>query len=98
LCFAKNAARSAGTWQTTLTGRYFSGGKSSRARSNAEFISKIETCAQEADEALLWLELLNEGCAIDSSDLQWLLQETNELIAIFVTMSKNTKRNLDDEA
>ncbi|MCG3148398.1 MAG: hypothetical protein PCFJNLEI_01841 [Verrucomicrobiae bacterium] len=69
--------------------------EASRARSNAEFISKIETCAQEADESLLWLELLNEGCNIQSDSLQWLLQETNELIAIFVTMAKNAKNNAE---
>jgi len=67
--------------------------EASRARSKAEFISKIETCAQEADETLLWLELLDEGCNIRSASLQRLLQETNELIAIFVTMAKNTKNN-----
>jgi four helix bundle protein len=32
--------------------------EASRARSPAEFISKVEQCAQEADESLLWLELL----------------------------------------
>ena len=31
--------------------------EASRARSDAEFISKIELCAQEADETSLWLEL-----------------------------------------
>jgi four helix bundle protein len=30
--------------------------EASRARSDAEFISKIEMCAQEADESMLWLE------------------------------------------
>lgn len=71
--------------------------EASRARSKAEFIAKIEICAQEADESLLWMELLNEGCDIQSQALEWLLQETNELIAIFVTMSKNTKRNMNEE-
>ena len=67
--------------------------EASRARSSADFISKIETCAQEADESQLWLELLNEGCGIETDRLRWLKQETDELIAIFVTMAKNTKRN-----
>ena len=65
--------------------------EASRARSKAEFISKVEICAQEADESLLWLELLNEGCTIQTPTLKQLLQETNELIAIFVVMSKNAK-------
>jgi len=65
--------------------------EASRARSDADFISKIETCAQEADETILWLELLNEDCGIKSDLIHSLLRETNELIAIFITMSKNTK-------
>jgi four helix bundle protein len=32
--------------------------EASRARSDAEFVSKIDICAQEADESCLWLELL----------------------------------------
>jgi four helix bundle protein len=65
--------------------------ESSRARSNSEFVSKIDLCAQEADESMLWLELLREECGISSADLDWLLQESDELIAIFVTMSKKVK-------
>ena len=48
---------------------------------------------QEADESDLWLELLRDDCGISSmiAALQNLLVETNELIAIFVTMCKRTK-------
>ena len=66
--------------------------EASRARSDAEFISKIEQCTQEADESLLWLELLRDDCAIQCDELNWLLKESGELIAIFVTMSKNVKK------
>ena len=65
--------------------------EASRARSNAEFISKIDICSQEADETMLWLELLRDDCAILSDRIDWLLDESNQLIAIFVTMSKNVK-------
>ena len=65
--------------------------EASRARSDAEFVSKIDQCAQEADESMLWLELLRDDCAILDDGLEWLLQESNELIAIFVTMSKRVK-------
>ena len=65
--------------------------EASRARSDAEFVSKVELCAQEADESMLWLELLEEDCGIKSDLLTWLLQESDELIAIFVTMAKNVK-------
>jgi len=65
--------------------------EASRGRSDAEFVSKIDQCAQEADESMLWLELLKEDCNVTSDHLDWLLQESNELIAIFVTMSKKVK-------
>lgn len=66
--------------------------ETSRARSNAKFISKIELCSQEADETMLWLELLRDDCKIISERIDWLLDESNQLIAIFVTMSKNVKK------
>jgi four helix bundle protein len=69
--------------------------EAARARSDAEFVSKIDQCAQEADESTLWLELLRDDCAIRSNDLDWLLKESDELIAIFVTMSKKVKKRLD---
>jgi four helix bundle protein len=69
--------------------------EASRARSDAEFISKADQCAQEADESMLWLELLRDDCNIQSDQLDWLMKEADELIAIFVTMSKNVKRRLE---
>ena len=66
--------------------------EASRARSNAEFVSKIELCVQEADETTLWLELLCDDCGIVSEQLVELLDESNQLISIFVTMSKNVKK------
>ena len=65
--------------------------EASRARSDAEFIAKIELRTAEADETLLWLELLEEDCDAPTSLIQPLRRETDELIAIFVTMAKRTK-------
>jgi len=67
--------------------------EASRARSADEFISKIETCAQEADETQLWLELLRDDCDLKLPEISNLWTEADELIAIFLTMSKNTKWN-----
>lgn len=69
--------------------------EASRARSDSEFTSKIDQCAQEADESMLWLELLRDDCGIRCDQLEWLLNEADELIAIFVTMSKKVKKRLD---
>jgi four helix bundle protein len=65
--------------------------EASRARSDSEFIAKIELCAQEADETQYWLELLRDDCGLQSSELGKIWAEADELIRIFVTMSKNTK-------
>ena len=69
--------------------------EASRARSESEFVSKVDQCAQEADESILWLELLRDDCGIQSVQMDWLLKESDELIAIFVTMSKKVKKRLD---
>ena len=65
--------------------------EASRARSDAEFLSKIELCTQEADETQYWLELLAEECGVPCALTQPLWNEADELISIFVTMAKNTK-------
>jgi four helix bundle protein len=71
--------------------------EASRARSDGEFISKIEQCAQEADESQLWLELLQEDCGVPAKDVEPIWREANELISIFATMSVNTKTRLQRE-
>jgi four helix bundle protein len=67
--------------------------EASRARSAEEFIAKIEACAQEADESQLWLELLRDECGIAAQTIDPIWKEADELISIFITMSKNTKLN-----
>lgn len=66
-----------------------------RARSTAEFISKIGDCLKEADETDYWLELLVRGGIVPDSKLTALRDETNQLIAILTTISKNAKRRND---
>jgi len=66
--------------------------EASRARSDAEFCSKLDTLLQEADEAALWLELLNEDCGITGNAINGLLAETNELIAIFTSIVSKVRR------
>jgi four helix bundle protein len=62
-----------------------------RAKSNADFISKMEGGLQELEETLYWLELLTHAKIISEQQTQFLLRESNELIAIFVTMVKKVK-------
>src|SRR5262245_45568749 len=55
-----------------------------RARSKAEFVSKMNGGLQELDETAWWLELLADSGLIKASRLEELRDETNQLIAIFV--------------
>src|SRR5437588_9154006 len=62
-----------------------------RARSKAEFIARIGIAAEEADEAVLWIELLTESGIIKSEMTVGLLKEARELAAI-LTASQQTAR------
>jgi len=62
-----------------------------RAKSNADFVSKIEGGLQELEETVYWLELINEASIFPKERLQLLHQEAEELMAMFVTMVKNVK-------
>jgi four helix bundle protein len=62
-----------------------------RAKSDLDFVSKIEGAQQELEESELWLELLADAEVVKPALLAPLLQETNELVAIFVTITKNVK-------
>ena len=62
-----------------------------RAKSDADFISKMEGALQELDESDYWLELLIDGGYETENKLKPLRDETNELIAIFVSIVTKTK-------
>lgn len=68
--------------------------EASRARSDAEFCSKLDGLLQEVDETQLWLELLAEDCMIVDADLPMIHREAGEIIAIFTTIVSKTRRNL----
>ena len=62
-----------------------------RAKSDADFISKVEGSLQELDETGYWLELLRDAGIFSAEKLTSLLKETDELTAIFVTIAKKVK-------
>jgi four helix bundle protein len=65
-----------------------------RARSKAEFISKMAIVEEEADETHLWLELIKEMNISTHPLLNNLIKESNELLAITVSSIKTVKKNL----
>ena len=62
-----------------------------RARSRAEFISKLGDCRKELEETILWFELLGDSEAVKPTKLALLLQEADELMAIFSSMIKSSR-------
>ena len=61
------------------------------AKSDPDFISKIQGSLQEIEETLYWLELLDEMQIFPPQKLKAIQQETNELKAIFITIAKKVK-------
>jgi four helix bundle protein len=62
-----------------------------RARSKAEFISKIGIVVEEADEAVFWIECLIESGIVKPDMVADLLSEANELIAIFAASQRTAR-------
>jgi four helix bundle protein len=56
-------------------------------------VSKLGGALQEADESVLWLELLREECGIDPERTTPLEKEASELIAIMTTMVRRTQES-----
>ena len=68
-----------------------------RARSIAEFVSKMEGGLQKLEETAYWLELLAECGIMTQGHLQDLCRETDEIIAIFVSSVNTAKQRRDAE-
>jgi len=56
-----------------------------RARSTADFISKMGIVEEEADESLFWMELLIESGILEAARLDSLMREANEILAMTVS-------------
>lgn len=65
--------------------------EASRARSDAEFIAKLGIVEQEIDESQLWLELVGERGHLPQEQLDPLIAECDELLAIVITAIKKTR-------
>ena len=64
-----------------------------RSKSLADFINKLGTAVEEADETIFWLELLEESGIVQGDDeLQALKVEAGELLRIFSRSLGTAKR------
>jgi four helix bundle protein len=64
-----------------------------RARSRAEFIAKIGVVEEEADETAFWLELIVDTDVCGQSQIEPLLNEAGELVAIMAASRKSAIGN-----
>ena len=63
-----------------------------RAKSNADFISKMGIVEEESDETIYWMELLIESALVRKDDLIPLLDEANQILAITVSSMKTARK------
>jgi len=70
--------------------------EANRAESKGDFIHKIALVEKETAETQYWLELFNESGTGNPGDRAWLLQESTELLAIFTSIGKTSKKRFRD--
>ncbi len=73
---------------TSMAANYRAAG---RSRSKAEFIAKIGVVIEEADKTVFWLELLRDSGIIKPTKLDDMLDEANQLLAIFTASRRTAK-------
>ena len=62
-----------------------------RAKSTADFVSKLKIVEEECDESLFWMELLVDNQLVKPNRLSKLIQEGHELLSIVVASVKTTR-------
>jgi four helix bundle protein len=65
-----------------------------RARSDREFVAKMNIVLEESDETLFWLEIISDKNWIDKTELDIVWKEGNELTAIFVSTLKTMNNKI----
>jgi len=68
-----------------------------RARSKAEFISKLGVVEEEADESAYWMELIIEAGLMPENRVKMLLNEADQLVAIVVASRRSVRRSASFE-
>ena len=65
-----------------------------RGRSSADVIAKLSLVEEEADEAMYWMELLQETTLASRTQLTRLMSEADEILAMTVASIKTLRRRL----
>ena len=80
---------------TSIAANYYSACK---ARSRRDFISKVGIAEEEADETLLWLELIVGAGLVKNDRIGPLRDELNEIISILAASRITAKKNAGGES
>src|SRR4051794_1327898 len=65
-----------------------------RARSSADFVSKLAIAEEEADESVFWMELIIESGLVPGGRMAKLLDEANQLTAIIVASKRTARKRM----
>ncbi len=65
--------------------------EANRARSKADFMNKIKICESEASETVYWLEIILELKWTDLKNIEPVIKEAKEILAIFTSIGKTLK-------
>jgi four helix bundle protein len=65
---------------------------SCRAKSTADFISKMGYVEEEADETMYWLELLEEAGIKNKQEIAKLWKEADEIVAMTVASIRTARK------
>lgn len=65
--------------------------EANRSRSKADFLNKIKISESEASETCYWLEIIDELKWGEKSNNDLILTESNEILAIFTSISSKLK-------
>ncbi len=79
----------------TSVGAHYREGQ--RAKSDADLVHKFESALQELEESGYWLELLAEAGIVKPVQITELCFETEQLLAIFVSVVKRVKQHKQGE-
>jgi four helix bundle protein len=63
------------------------------ASSPSDFIYRVEICERESRETNYWIKLLGASGVSKEVEIQALEKESNELVAIFTTIGRKSKRS-----
>ena len=63
-----------------------------RAKSTADFVSKMGTVEEEADETMYWMELIVESRLMSEKQITDLYNEADEILAMTVSSIKTARK------